>query len=153
MSAIGTATVWGVPSGSTVLAKSFSGSATVLATTDNKALGLAPLNDEVEVGELSAMGEIVGASFGNRKHTITVEIVPIDPASPGTLATAKTKVVLPEPGAKVTIAGTGITAVDGDWNYIGGGSIQLGKDPKEHVKVILPCAKFGSTPAFLSPVS
>lgn len=151
MNAIGVATVWGM--NGTLAIAAFTGGATILATTANKLMG-GSLSDEVAVGTLEAGGEIIGKSFANRMHKITFEIVPIDATTiPPSLATSKSHIVLPDPGAKVTIAGFGNSLYDGDWNYVGGGTITPGTQPTEHLKITIPCERFGSTPAALAAVA
>lgn len=110
----------------------------------------AGVTDEFDVAELKdGTGEIIGAGASGRRRKATFEIIPYDAS--GVLTTSKLNIKLPEPLAKVTISNFGIDELDGDWNYIGGGQIAL--SPDGFVRVTLPCAKYESTPAFLSPVT
>lgn len=62
-------------------------------------------------------GNIIGRAAHNRVRTCTVEVI----FTAATEALAKTATVLPaEMFSLVTIAGSGIAGLDGDWNYEGG---------------------------------
>lgn len=125
---------------------------TGVSTTQNKKLGT-PLDDEFNVVEgKDGAGEVFGVAASGRKHKITIVIVPVDPTSPSSLATAASNIKLPDPLAKVTLAGFGNSLYDGDWNYIGGGKID--ETDEGFLKVTLPCGRWGTpTPVAMNAVS
>jgi hypothetical protein len=147
---IGTATVYGTVG--TCVVKTLAG-ADLIASSKCK-LVAGSLTDEVQKTELKdGAGTIVGNCFSGRKHTATFEIIPTDT----TLSGAKSACVLPDPGAKLTIAGilhasTG-TILDGDWNYIGGGQVQTGGQASDPIKYTLPCERYGDSPTAQAYVS
>jgi len=66
-------------------------------------------------------GDIIGKAGTARERRVTLEVIIIDDTTPSSLVTAKANTVLPtEMFSLITIASSGITALDGDWNYEGG---------------------------------
>lgn len=123
---LGKFVVWGNPG--TI---SFSG----LASADIKQRG-AQMQDGVRVADARDVNEYIFASNVKRTdHIITVNFVPFDSSAPGSLATAKSNIKLPDPGAVVTLSGYGNTMLDGDWNYIGGGVVGFAADDQNTVEI------------------
>jgi len=66
-------------------------------------------------------GDIIGKAGTARERRVTLEVIVIDESTPSTLAAAKTNTILPaDMFTLITVASSGITALDGDWNYEGG---------------------------------
>jgi len=116
------------------------------AKTTNRLVG-SNLTDEFEVSELTdGNDDVIGAAAHRHRHRCTFDVIPYDAS--GNIATAKTNVKLPDPLALVTIEDFGIDELDGTWNYAGGGTIAL--TPEGWIRMTLPCARYGATPAALS---
>ena len=118
---------------------------TGIATAQNLLVG-GSVGDEFNVAELrDGLNNVVGAFASGRKRTCTFEIY----IKGSSEANAKAIVQLPEPLATVTISGfsvgTGTTPnlLDGDWNYVGGGSVAMSTDG--YWKVTLPCARWAQS--------
>lgn len=123
---LGKFVVWGNPG--TV---SFSGT----ASADLKQRG-AQFQDNVRVADARDANEYIFASNVKRTdHVITVSFVPHDSSAPGSLATAKSNIKLPDPGALVTLDGYGNTMLDGNWNYIGGAQVTFADDEQQTVVI------------------
>lgn len=134
MKAAGKVTVCGI--GGTV---AYTG---VLAT-ENKVTDW-DLSDGADAGETKdGLGFYLTITSAGDTHKLTITLVPFDPSGTPTLATAKSKVVLPPKMGKVTIASTGIANVDGDWHYAraGGGTIKPDSSGQA-LKVTLPLERF-----------
>jgi hypothetical protein len=113
------------------------------------------LSDSATGGETKdGAGSYLNISTSGRMHKTTITLIPFDPASPGTLATAKSKVVLPAPMEKVTITDTDLAILTGDWHYAkdGGGSIRIANDGQS-LRITLPIERYepvgGGAPAYL----
>jgi|SRR6185503_1612744 len=80
------------------------------------------LQDQFQKAQLmDGDGFIIGKSGHSRERTLAVELFFIGDDTPSLLATAKTNSKLPDEMFEViTIASTGITFMDGTWNYEGG---------------------------------
>ena len=80
------------------------------------------LQDQFDKSELKdGAGDIIGKVGTSRQRRVTLEVIVIDESAPSTLAAAKTNTILPaDMFTLITIASSGITALDGDWNYEGG---------------------------------
>lgn len=105
---------------------------TGLAAADNKAKGLS-LADSIRVNDArDGLGRIFASSIERDSHTITVDLIPFD-ADGTTLANAQSVIALPGPGALVTLAALGNSLLNGDWNYIGGGNIELSSEATDPV--------------------
>lgn len=103
-----------------------------------------------------ASGQTFAVGFTEFEHSITVDLMRITDGTPGTTRQgAKDEVVLPAIGTKITLAGfeTGSsgTLINGDWNYVGGGTVNLSNNG--FMKATLPLKRFGATPAYMAPVS
>lgn len=97
-----------------------------IAKADNKVKRLA-VQDNLRVGDArDGAGRIFASSIERDTLVITIDLIPLD-NSGTSLATAKGNVKLPPPGAVITLSDTGVDEVDGDWNYIGGGTIEFGE--------------------------
>ncbi len=108
-----------------------------VATTDNEAQS-ASLQDSCDKAELKdGTGATIGKRYYNRRHTLTVEVVPL----------SKAKATLPALGALVTLAGFGIggaSLYDGNWNYDGEGSIEPGQG-EVPLKLKMTLVRYGDT--------
>ncbi len=100
---------------------------TGMATTNNKliARGFQKLTDENEAKD--GDGAVFSKAYLNRRRKMTIDIIPFDAAT-NTLAAAKAKVLLLDNGAKITLASSSITILDGDWHLTGSPSIREGND-------------------------
>lgn len=81
-------------------------------------------------------------------------IIPFDGGETPTLSTAKSNIKLPAPGAVVTFASSGVTLMDGSWNYVGPGTITT--TPEGFVELVLTCEQQGddgtTTPGALAAI-
>lgn len=125
-----------------------------ILTNQNKLMAGA-LQDNFKLNELEdGEGNTIAVEATGRNHTATFEIIPI--AADGTRASARANIKLPDALALVTISGTDPGSyLDGDWNYVGGGSIEPSTDGWLRVK--LPCKRWspttGGTPGAFLPMS
>lgn len=118
--------VWGNPG-----QISFSGF--TAADARMKALSLA---DGVRVADAEdGQGYVFASNVKRRDQTITLTFIPIDSSTPGSLATAKANIKLPDPGAVVTLSGYDNSLLDGDWNYVGGGVVNIPEDDSQPVTI------------------
>jgi hypothetical protein len=106
------------------------------------------LTDEVDTSEArDQKGNVFGYNLYNFRRTATFEIIFVDATEAG----AAEEMVLPTPGAIITIAqdaetGNSLpTALAGGWNYIGGGSI-AGSNT-DLMRMTLPCSKYNADSA------
>lgn len=96
--------------------------AVAIDSTKSKVSGV-DLSHDFSLDEFrDGLGNTVSAIAGESQDSISVDFV-IHAASGGTLADSKTNITLPAPLGKVTLASFGNARFDGDWNYVGGGSI------------------------------
>jgi hypothetical protein len=97
-----------------------------MASTDNEMTGGLTLNDSFDKAEIMGKdGRVPARGASNRRHTLTVEVVFMDPGGAATRATAAGKTALPGKFSIVTLAGFNNALFNGDWNYEGG-SISTG---------------------------
>lgn len=69
----------------------------------------------------AASGEIIGRGGHKRVRTCSVTVIFYDPSTPSTLAAVKTNTVLPDKMfSVVALSDTGLSWLDGNWNYEGG---------------------------------
>ena len=106
------------------------------------------LTDEADTTEArNQKGNVFGYNLYNFRRTATFEIIFIDSDEAG----AAEEVVLPEPGATITIAqdaesgNTLPSILAGTWNYIGGGSISMSNT--DILRMTLPCSKYNNDAA------
>lgn len=91
-------------------------------STKSKVTGV-DLSNDFSLDEFrDGLGNTLTAIAGESQDSINVDFV-IHSASGSTLAQAKANITLPDPLGKVTLASFGNSRFDGDWNYVGGGSI------------------------------
>lgn len=140
--------VWGNPG-----VISFSG----MASADAKSRG-ASFADNVRVADATdANGYVFASNVKRTDQVITVSFVPHDSSAPGNLATAKSNIKMPGPGAVVTLSGYGNTLFDGEWNYVGGGQVQFPEDDQQPVVIsgvqLRRVAQSGAEPAVQSVVA
>lgn len=102
---------------------------------------------------MDGSGDIIGKAGYSRERTVTIETIIIDESSPSALATAKTNTALPaDMFTAVTIANSGITFLDGSWNYEGG--TYDGRVGEYHkLTLTLTQVDVGGTLGHLSPVT
>lgn len=106
---------------------------TGLASTDNSVRGGARLRDEIRASDArDGNGRIFASNVTRDQQTVTWDLTPKSVTS---LAAAQGLVVLPAPGAVVTIAGINNAIFDGSWNYVGGGEIVLGASDEEPIVI------------------
>ena len=105
-----------------------------VAKVDAKMKGLS-LSDSMRVGDArDGNGRIFASNVERDSHVITVDFIPFD--STGTsLATAIANTKLPGPGVVVTLSDFGNNLIDGDWNYIGDGSVEPGATKEEPIMI------------------
>lgn len=88
------------------------------------ALQTVGLKRETPVGRLKdGAGNTLSKGYARPVDTLTVKFAPVSVIGTNTFADAAANVLLPALGSIVTFADTGITSIDGDWNYDGSGSI------------------------------
>lgn len=99
-------------------------------------------------------GDTVCVILYNANPKLTIDFMPFEAAGAGTgeVATAKTRMVLPPIGAKVTVDAfppvvgskdaAGDTINSAKWLYLGGGSIRF--SPEAEVVMSLPLEKFAT---------
>jgi hypothetical protein len=98
---------------------------TGVATTQNEVQNVS-LSDEFDLVESrNRLGQTITQMAINVRQRLTVEITPHAITSSNTQAEAATAVALPEPLALVALASFEAGEFNGDWNYLGGGSIGL----------------------------
>jgi hypothetical protein len=98
---------------------------TGMLSAGNMAMQSMGINRDVQTVDLeNGSGKRIARYYFQPGETCSIEFVPFDPTSPGTLATLAAKVKLPAAGSKVTLATSTVAAFDGDWNYSGKGSIR-----------------------------
>jgi len=86
----------------------------------------ASLSDEFDLLEVrNQRGQTITQMAINIRHRITIEMIPTAVAGTNTQAAAALAVELPEPLTLVTLAGFELPEFNGNWNYLGGGSIGL----------------------------
>jgi hypothetical protein len=121
--------------------------------TDEMAHQSAPLNATVSSADIvDGDGDVVTRAYYGEAHTIELEFVPYDPDTPGNLATLKSKVKIPAPGTKVTLASFDVAQFNGDWNYAGQGSITPNQRGFLSVRLTLTRPGVsGGVPAYLVP--
>lgn len=121
--------------------------------TDEMAHQSAPLNAAAQTTDLvDSDGDVVTRAYYGESHTIELEFVPYDPDTPGNLATLKSKIKLPAPGTKVTLASFDVAQFNGDWNYNGQGSITPNQRGFLSVRMqITRAGVSGGAPAYLVP--
>jgi hypothetical protein len=108
---------------------------TGLAVADIKLKGMS-MADNVRVADAEdGQGYVFASNVKRTSHVLTLTFVPFDSSAPGSLATAKSNVKVPDPGAVVTLAGLGNTMLDGDWNYIGGATVTYSDNDEQTVIV------------------
>lgn len=125
----------------------------VLVASDSKLIDW-DLQDSAEGGETKdGLGNYTNVTSSGLMDKASITLIPFDTASPGSLATAKSKVKKPAPLAKVTIAGSGITGLDGDWHVArAGGSAIKPDNSGGPLKVTIPLERFDNgtgTPGYL----
>jgi hypothetical protein len=107
---------------------------TGLAAVDNKAKGLS-MADNLRVNDArDGFGRIFASNVERDSHVITIDIIPFD-ADGTTVASAKAIVALPGPGATVTLDDLDNSLLDGNWNYIGGATIEYGAEGEAPVTI------------------
>lgn len=80
------------------------------------------VQDQFDKSQLKdGTGDIIGKAGNSRERRVTLEVIIIDESTPSTLAAAKANTILPaDMFSLITVANSGITFLDGDWNYEGG---------------------------------
>lgn len=100
----------------------------------------------------NGQGKRLSRYYFQPSATCEIELIPFDPTNPGNLATLASKVKLPAPGSKVTLATSTVPAFDGDWNFTGKGSLR--PNPKGFLVMRLSCERMGEdgsmNPAYLT---
>lgn len=95
---------------------------TGVAKTVNKSQNFR-MSESFDKGEFTdaGTGEIIGRGGHKRVRAVSVTVIFYDPSTPSTLAAVKTNTKPPDKMfAIVTLDATGLTWLDGDWNYDGG---------------------------------
>ncbi len=90
----------------------------------------------------------VGVKGWDPSPEISISFAPCEPAGSGSIAAAKTRVVIPAFGSKVTLAGfppdaataEGVSFNSAKWLYLGGGSIEVGDE--DDIMINLDLTKF-----------
>lgn len=120
-----------------------SGSSTLVSTA-NRLVGMVMLADEFRVGYLEdGQNYVLGARANGRRRRARFTIIPYDAG--GNALTAKANVKLPDPLARIQIAGSGLDLFDGYWNYIESATVDISTDG--FIQIPLICGQFWSTTA------
>lgn len=86
-------------------------------------------------------GEIVGLQFGQKKSSITVDMIPVAKiGSTQSTSNANTAAALPSIGSVVTLSSMKNSQQDGSYMYMGGGSISY--TPDGFAKMTLPLERY-----------
>src|SRR5256885_5556841 len=93
---------------------------TGVVTTVNKVNGHTLTDNFDKTDFKDGDGTIIGRAGFNPQHTLTLEVMFYDPTNPSVEAAARANTKLGVMFGLVTIAGSSITFIDGDWNYEGG---------------------------------
>jgi len=110
----------------------------VTITSANTKMISASYRDDFSATEhRDGTGSVFAVTFSEPVKRLSIRWTPMSPAASGTLALAKTNMVLPDPGDAVTLAGFGNTNFDGAWVYTGGGDVSLSSDATVEVAMEL----------------
>jgi hypothetical protein len=131
---IGKAIVWGI-AGTVAY--------TGMATTSNEPQSVEYTEKYAEHAAKTKLGETIGLYLFDKQEELTIDFYPCADAGAAAIATAEAAIVLPAPGAKVTIAAMkGSVINDTTWIYKGGGKISEGND--HEVKMTLPLIQYST---------
>lgn len=101
-----------------------------IAKLDNKVRRIG-VQDNLRLGDArDGDGRIFASNVERDSQEMTVDLIPFTAAG-ANLGAAKSNVRLPDPGTVIVISDTGITLVDQSWNYIRGGTIEMGSSSEE----------------------
>lgn len=96
-------------------------------------------------------GNVFAKGFAGPVDTLTLKFIPVSNATPSTTADAAANVILPALGSVVTLANTGVAAIDGTWQYEGEGSIDT--DPNGPVVITLELMRNGTVDGSGNPTA
>lgn len=93
-------------------------------------------------------GQTVGLGSTDRDHALSISFILV--AADTSRASAEALLAAPFPPmlALVNVTGSDAAILNGDWNYVGGGSLSLTSD--QYHLMTLPVIRVGSTPAALA---
>lgn len=140
MKVAGSITIHGCPGGVVV--------GSILASGKSKLADM-DYGDGADAGETkTGNNDFLSITSSGNTTRCTVTLIPYEyhataATAAAALVTLKAGLDLPEKMSKVTISGTGITKIDGDWHYSrsGGGSIK--PDPSgQALRITLPLERF-----------
>lgn len=102
---------------------------TGVASTEAEIQGMNLTDDFDSTDLMNRDAEVIGTASRNPRQSITVDVVIVQaPGGGQSIATAKGNFALPAQMAIVALADFGITALNGDWNYAGGGTAAFTTD-------------------------
>lgn len=93
------------------------------------------LSESGREAKLERNGHIVGGAKDLVTRQVSFTFVPYDSSNPSTLATAKSKIVLPPVLGQLTVADSDITLLDGTWTSCGTPTISFREDGYAEITV------------------
>jgi hypothetical protein len=124
--------------------------ATAMLAANNEPQKLTFKDDITRQDSKDKKGERIGTRLYDPNPKITIQAMPCQAPGAGAIATAKTRVVLPDKGSKCVVAGfpPDTAAAEGIinsalWLYLGGAEYEF--SPEGEVMLTLPLEKFGSS--------
>jgi hypothetical protein len=122
---------------------------TGMATTANELKSLSYRDRITRANTKDKKGETVGVRLWDPNPMVSVRFLVCEPMGAGSIANAKTRMVLPSKGAKVTLAGfpPAVGTAEGtinsvSWIYFGDGEIEFTDEGE--VAMTLPLEKFNT---------
>jgi hypothetical protein len=122
---------------------------TGMSTAQNELQKLSYRDEIARHDSKDKKGETVGVQLWNPNPKTTVTFMPCEAMAAGSIANAKTRVLLPAKGSKVTLAafpptvgGAEILPNSASWIYFGGGEIEFTNEGE--VVMTLPLEKFNT---------
>ena len=116
---------------------------TGVAAPSAQVLQSAELTDNFDLAELkSQVGEIIGLAKTNHRREFKIDFVPSSDGTSGnnTLANARLSLKLPTPLSQVVTSGFDHADYNGNWTYIGGGTISVSGEG--YCKMTLPLRQY-----------
>lgn len=119
--------------------------AVTVTSSNSKVMGVGR-RDEFPIAEhRDGTSSVFAVTADEPIFRLSIRWTPMSPSSSGSLALARTNMVLPDPLDIVTLAGFGNNQIDGAWYYTGGGSIDLSSDGL--VEASMELSRYGGTGA------
>ncbi len=114
--------------------------ASVTANTDRELQSIRGTHDADVKRVKDRTGKTMTLAAVDPSEGVTFDFIPVASTAANTLANAKAAVEVPGFLEKITIDDFGIDLLDGDWNYMGGGTWEITNE--DNIKMTLPCRRF-----------